>query len=75
MLFQASHTVEHILTARAAGDLKALFEGIPETATTVEMDLHGEPEMGTQHQELAAGVRVGTTILVKPGETVSGQHK
>lgn len=74
VLFQASHTLEHILTARAAGDLRALFKGIPESANVLDVDASGEPRMGTQHQELAARVAVGTTILVKPGETVRGPH-
>ena len=26
VLFQVSHTVEHMLTSRATGDLRALFE-------------------------------------------------
>lgn len=65
--------MEHILTARAAGDLEALFAGLPELANLVELDANGAPQMGSQHQELAAGVPVGALILVKPGETVRAQ--
>ena len=70
VLFQGSHAVEHALTARAAGSLAALFQGIPQTATVLEMGPSGAPDMGSQRQERAAGIRCGATILVKPGETV-----
>ena len=71
VLFQASHVVEHILTERAAGDLKNLFQKMPEFATTVELDSSGVPVMGTQQQQLVAQLGVGASILVKPGETVN----
>lgn len=70
VLFQASHTVEHMLTARATGDLKNLFDKIPEFATVVELDLSSAPIMSTQQQEVAAKLAVGTNILIKPGEMV-----
>ena len=74
VLFQVSHTVEHKLTERATGDLRALFEGIPEAATLVTLDAAGEPDMGTQAPHRAVTVPVGATMLVKPGETVRSKR-
>lgn len=59
-----------MLTARATGDLKNLFEKMPEFATVVELDLSSAPIMSTQQQEVAAKLTVGTIILIKPGEMV-----
>lgn len=70
VLFQVSHTVEHQLTDRAQGSLETLFDSIPESATLVELDKAGEPDMDRQRQVKAADVRIGQTMLVKPGEQV-----
>lgn len=59
-----------MLTARATGDLKNLFEKMPEFATVVELDVSSAPRMSTQQQEVAAKLTVGTNILIKPGEMV-----
>jgi cation transport ATPase len=70
VLFQVSHTVEHKLTDQAQGNLRTLFDSIPESATVVELDGDGEPVMDSQRQVAAADVRIGSTMLVKPGEQV-----
>jgi len=70
VLFQVSHTVEHKLTDQAQGNLRSLFDSIPESATLVELGKDGEPNMDSQRQVKASDVRIGSTMLVKPGEQV-----
>jgi cation transport ATPase len=72
VLFQVSHTVEHSLTDRATGSLQTLFDSIPDSATLVELGADGEPDMDKQRQLPAADVALQQTMLVKPGEQVSG---
>jgi cation-transporting P-type ATPase J len=74
VLFQVSHTVEHRLTHRAQGSLQTLFDSIPESATLVELGADSEPDMDRQRQVKAADVRLGQTMLVKPGEQVGGAY-
>ena len=46
MLFQVSHTVEHELTTRAQGNLKSLFDRVPEHAVLVSLNEDGSPDIG-----------------------------
>ena len=56
------------------GNLKSLFDNVPESATLVEVDKSGEPVMDSQRQIKAVDVRIGSTMLVRPGEQVHYRH-
>jgi len=70
VLFQCSHAIEHMLTDRAHGNLSALMESCPETATVVDLTPEGEPAMESAREVAASQVAVGGSILVKPGQQV-----
>ena len=71
VLFQCSHTIEHMLTDKAHGNLSALMDGCPETANVVDLNSEGEPAMDSARETAASQVPVGSSILVKPGQKVS----
>lgn len=71
MLFQLSHTLEEMFTAKASGSVAHLLDSIPTQAARVELDrTSGEPLL--QHASPVAARRVlpGEHVLVKPGEQV-----
>ena len=67
VLFQTSHAVEHMLTEKAQGSLKTLFDSVPDHADVIEMTSLGEPDMSSVVHIPAGDVEVGQTVLVKPG--------
>lgn len=67
VLFQTSHAVEHMLTEKAQGSLKTLFDSIPDHADIIELKEDGSPDMSTMRHAECADVRVGEVVLVKPG--------
>ena len=67
VLFQTSHSVEHLLTAQAQGNLQALYDVVPEHADIVKLGPDGAPNMATVKHLLAEEVSVGEIMLVKPG--------
>lgn len=71
VLFQVSHALEHALTDRAEGNLKRLFDRVPDQAVLVDLDAQGAPQIAAARQVPAASVDVGSDMLVKPGEQVS----
>ena len=70
MLFQVSHTVEHVLTERARGNLRSLFDRIPDRAVVVQLDAQGSPAIAGAQEVPAAEVAVGSNMLVRPGQQV-----
>ena len=71
VLFQTSHTLEHLLTHRAQGNLAELYDTIPTSAVLVQVGgPGGAPELGSARQVVAGEVAVGNHMLVKPGEQV-----
>jgi hypothetical protein len=70
VLFQTSHSLEHLLTAKAQGNLAALYDAMPKEATLVATAADGSPDVTTARRVLAADVAVGDCMLVKPGEQV-----
>lgn len=70
VLFQVAHSVEHKLTERATGDLKSLFDSVPDSATLIDLTSDGSPDMDSQQVMKAADVDIGAHMLVKPGEQV-----
>ncbi len=70
VLFQSSHALEHALSARARGSLAALRASMPEAATLVELGADGAPDLATARRVAAAGVAIGSILLVRPGEAV-----
>ncbi|GAB4823392.1 hypothetical protein N2152v2_010438 [Parachlorella kessleri] len=71
VLFQTSHTLEHLLTHRAQGNLAELYDTIPTSAVLVQVGgPGGAPELGSARQVTAGEVAVGNHMLVKPGEQV-----
>ncbi|KAK9811372.1 hypothetical protein WJX72_002746 [[Myrmecia] bisecta] len=71
VLFQVSHTVEHELTHRAAGDLRSLFDSIPQHAVLVKLQADGAPDLSNTEQAKARDVAIGSLMLVKAGEQVA----
>jgi len=67
VLFQTSHTVEHVLTEKAQGSLKTLFDSIPDHADVVQLKEDGSPDLLTLNQVDCMDVRVGQVVLVRPG--------
>lgn len=68
VLFQTSHAVEHMLTAKAQGSLKTLFDSIPDHADVIKLkELDGSPDLSTLAHVDCKDVQVGQVVLVKPG--------
>lgn len=67
VLFQTSHAVEHMLTEKAQGSLKTLFDSVPDHADVIEMNNQGEPDMTSIVHIEAQDVAIGQVVLVKPG--------
>jgi cation transport ATPase len=67
VLFQTSHAVEHMLTDKAQGSLKALFDSIPNHADVVDIGEDGQIDLSSTRHVRTSDVKVGETILVKPG--------
>lgn len=71
VLFQTSHVVEHVLTAKAQGSLTALYDAAPQHATIVSLDAaQQQPDMSSARQYKVDQVQVGDLMLVKAGEVV-----
>jgi len=70
VLFQTSHAVEHLLTAKATGNLQALYDAIPDHADVVELDAEGVPLIESAQRVKATQVALGDIMLVKPGTQV-----
>lgn len=70
VLFQTSHALEHLLTAKAQGNLAALYDAMPKEATLVATAGDGSPDLTTARRVRAADVDAGDCMLVKPGEQV-----
>jgi len=70
VLFQTSHAVEHLLTARAQGSLKALYASVPDHADLVSLGPDGAPALDSVRRVLAADVTIGDVMLIKPGGQV-----
>lgn len=71
VLFQVSHTVEHVLTKRAQGNLKNLFDRVPDEAVLVELDQDGTPVISDARNVPASQVVPGNNMLVRPGQQVA----
>ena len=67
VLFQTSHAVEHMLTEKAQGSLKTLFDSIPDHADVIELKEDGTPDLSAMNHVECKDVRVGEVVLVKPG--------
>ena len=67
VLFQTSHAVEHMLTEKAQGSLKALFDSVPDHADVVIMNEQGAPDLSSIQHIPASYVEVGQIVFVKPG--------
>ncbi len=72
VLFQGSHMVEHVLTHRAQGDLRSLFNRVPDTAVLVDMKADGSPNLAETRRLPVQDVPVGSMMLIRPGEQVRG---
>lgn len=70
LLFRTSHLLEEQLTERAAGSLERLFAAVPSTATAVELDPTGGPDMASARVVPARGVALGAHVLIRPGDQV-----
>lgn len=70
VLFQVSHTLEHVLTKRAQGNLQNLFDRVPDEAILVELDAEGEPRISEARSLPAADISTGSNMLVRPGQQV-----
>jgi cation transport ATPase len=70
VLFNVSHAVEHHVTEAAQGGLKDLLERAPQTAALIDVKADGSPDYATERTVNAAEIRVGDTILVRPGQQV-----
>jgi Zn2+/Cd2+-exporting ATPase len=71
VLFQTSHAVEHLLTAKAQGNLQALYDAVPDHADIVQLDAKdGSPQIDTAQRVFANQVVLGDIMLVKPGTQV-----
>jgi heavy metal translocating P-type ATPase len=70
VLFQTSHAVEHLLTAKAQGNLQALYDAIPDHADIVQLDAVGAPLIESAQRVIATQVALGDIMLVKPGTQV-----
>jgi len=71
VLFQTSHVVEHVLTAKAQGSLTALYDTAPQHATIVSLDsAQQQPDMSSTKQYKVDQVQVGDLMLVKAGEII-----
>ncbi|MFF9221762.1 heavy metal translocating P-type ATPase [Streptomyces viridosporus] len=65
VIFATSGALEAVATARTADSVRGLLDLAPSTATRLRPD-------GTEESVDAAQLRVGDTILVRPGEQVGG---
>lgn len=71
VLFQTSHSLEHALTAKARGNLKALDQAIPHQAELVMLNPEsGQPEMHSATSVPVSEVEIGQLVAVKPGTQV-----
>jgi len=70
LLFNLSHVLEDWLTAAARGNLNSLFDGVPTSATLVDVGLSGQPDSASERTVPADSVNVGQYILVKAGQEV-----
>ena len=70
-LFNISHVVETSLSKRAQGDLRSLFDQIPDSAAVVELLPGGAPDLASARWMPAKDVPVGSNMLVRPGDQVS----
>lgn len=70
LLFNLSHELEDWLTAAARGNLNSLFEGVPTSATLVEVNAAGQPDSASERTVPVETVDVGQYILVKAGQEV-----
>ena len=71
VLFQISHLLESKFTGRSSASLRALLDAVPEKVTVVDIKPGTtEPLMDSTRVHKASEVRVGTFILVRPGEKV-----
>lgn len=71
VLFQTSHSLEHALTAKARGNLKALDQAIPHHAELVTLSKEsGQPEMHSTRSVPVKEVEIGQLVAVKPGTQV-----
>eukprot|EP00951_Prasinocladus_malaysianus_P007179 scaffold51589_cov25-Prasinocladus_malaysianus.AAC.1 len=68
LLFKLSHVLEDSLTVAAQGDLRALFDSVPATASVVKLGTDGEPDLSTEVQVAASHVRVGQLVVVRAGQ-------
>lgn len=75
VLFNVSHAVEHLLTDKAQGNLASLLEKAPQTATIVQATAEGQPDLGRTDTVRAENVRVGSLMLVRPGEQVGASSE
>lgn len=67
VLFQTSHAVEHMLTEKAQGSLRTLFDSVPDHADVITMNSNGDPDMTTLVHVEAKDVEIDQIVLVKPG--------
>ena len=71
VLFNVSHAVEHLLTDKAQGNLASLLRKAPQTATILQASADGLPDFARKETVRASDVRIGSLMLVRPGEQVS----
>ncbi|KAK3235878.1 putative cadmium/zinc-transporting ATPase hma1, chloroplastic, variant 2 [Cymbomonas tetramitiformis] len=69
-LFATAKLVEDKLTKKAQGDLRALWNSVPKTATTVELFPDNTPDLASQQKVDAKSVPTGSYALVRAGEQV-----
>lgn len=62
--------MEHHVTEAAQGGLTNLLDKAPETATLVDVNADKSPNYDSARTVKAADIRVGDSILVRPGQQV-----
>lgn len=70
VLFNVSHTIEHVLTDKARDSLTTLLDQIPQQAALVSLNHFGAPNLTETKVASTMEIAVGSTVLVKPGEQV-----
>lgn len=70
ILHQISHTLEDRFTKEADMSLEGLFDSVPDEATLVQLFPDGEPDLANVMPIGVEDIRVGSHILVLPGEQV-----
>lgn len=70
VLYRLSHTVEDRFTREADMSLEGLFDSVPDKATLVQISPDGEPDLANLTQIGVGEIRVGSHVLVLPGEQV-----